>query len=1522
MKVILVKNDKLFKYPFPSNNLTSYWIKDFDENSNERNLISIDKVDKAWYLFSNENCYLERNGRKEKEARIKLNEFYPIKINESEETISDALVCVCEENDKSFKSYAVTQKCDFTIGSDITKNIIVVNNNSNIAPNHAILSKIDDYYRIKSVDNNAVYVNNVRVNEKNLESGDQVFIYGFRLIVLDDYIVMNGDIKLNSDFIVLKDLPSEDVKLLDTVDDDNATIYNENDYFSRQPRFTTSVEEEQIKIDNPPSKSEGDDTPLFFTLGPMITMTMTSAVSVSTSIANLMNGNGSLASSLPAIIISILMIVSVILWPTLMKNYNKKKQLRKEEERQSKYKEYLEEKKNRINLLRNNQYQALIERYPDIIDLQNVILNRKRNLWERQISSDDFLNVRLGLGSVPCKVKLAYGSEDFTMMEDNLKKELKSLAEAAKDIPSSPVTIDLTKRNKLVLIGDAANKETMLKSLILQLATYHAYNDLKLVFMISDNTGDMWDNFKNLPHTWSDSKDIRFFSNNYDEMMKLSFYLEQVYTSRKYSDEDGKQVERNIDYRSVSPYYLIIVDNIKKHKNIDIINKILIDNNNLGFGLIILNDGISNLPNECNDFLTADGENSAILTSDLNINNQQKFKMDSFDGINLGLLCEKLSNIPIKSSQVLDELKNSFGFLEMYKVGKVEDLNILDRWKNNDIINSLSVPIGIKSDGEIFTLDLHEKFHGPHGLIAGMTGSGKSEFIITYILSMAVNYSPEEVSFVLIDYKGGGLTGAFENKFTGVKLPHLAGTITNLDTAEINRSLASIKSELKRRQEIFNQVKLKLNESTLDIYKYQQLYRAGLVSEAMSHLFIISDEFAELKSQQPEFMSELISTARIGRSLGVHLILATQKPSGIVDDQIWSNSKFKVCLKVQEKSDSMDVIKRGDAVTLKKAGRFYLQVGYNDYFAIGQAAYAGTKYIPKTKIAKTVDRDISFINNIGDTVKNIETSERVETINMGEELQNVLRLICNTAASQNIKARELWLDKLENEIYVNSLILKYNFESRPWDITAIVGEYDDPSNQKQGLLTLDFNNNGNTLVYGIGGSEIMLSSIIYSLMIKHTADELNMYILDFGSEMFATFVNAPQVGDVVFVNEQEKLTNLFNSLNKEIEKRKKLFSPYNGSYNLYIKNSGKTLPRIIIFINNYEVFVETYEDYADIVSTLSRDGEKYGISFVITATGVNAVRGKTSQNFNNQLCLQFNDKSDYMSILGSTHGMIPSEVEGRGLVKLDGNIYEYQTAYPYKWDHIIDFIKNICDQLAQRVNKRASKIAILPDHVKYSDIEGNIDTIKNVPIGIEKNTLEISKFDFSKYPISIVSAQDSSVLDNFAFSLAEVIESINNTQMYFVDANQSLSDATRFKYVFRDDFKNVYNKILDIIESQSNKTHVFVINGVESFIGSFDQEQQRKLKSLFSNLKNIKNIRIVFIEAVMKLKEIEFEDFYKNTVQPTNAIWIGSGITDQYTIKCSTYNKETRAQIPNDFGYKVDRGNAVQIKVLDFYSKD
>ncbi len=390
---------------------------------------------------------------------------------------------------------------------------------------------------------------------------------------------------------------------------------------------------------------------------------------------------------------------------------------------------------------------------------------------------------------------------------------------------------------------------------------------------------------------------------------------------------------------------------------------------NYGFSLICVSPRLINIPNECKAFVSIGDKKSGVFENELIANKQKEFVADFDPTLNIYECCKIIGNIPIDIAKEEQALPTSVSFLEMYNVGMVEQLNILNRWKVNDPTKTLQTPVGLDKSRELFKLDLHEKAHGPHGLIAGMTGSGKSEFIITYILSMAMNYHPYEVTFILIDYKGGGLTGAFENRETGMRLPHLAGTITNLDTVEMNRSLASIQSELRKRQRQFNEARDSLNESTIDIYKYQSLYRRGLVKKPISHLFIISDEFAELKDQRPEFMEQLISTARIGRSLGVHLILATQKPSGVVNDQIWSNSKFRVCLRVQDKSDSMDMIKCPDAAELKNTGRFYLQVGYNELFAMGQAAWAGAQYYPTEKRKKKVDQSITIVDNVGSPIK-------------------------------------------------------------------------------------------------------------------------------------------------------------------------------------------------------------------------------------------------------------------------------------------------------------------------------------------------------------------------------------------------------------------------------------------------------------------------------------------------------------------------------------------------------------------------
>lgn len=158
----------------------------------------------------------------------------------------------------------------------------------------------------------------------------------------------------------------------------------------------------------------------------------------------------------------------------------------------------------------------------------------------------------------------------------------------------------------------------------------------------------------------------------------------------------------------------------------------------------------------------------------------------------------------------------------------------------------------------------------------------------------------------------------------------------------------------------------------MDIYSYQRLYRSGVVKEPMPHLFIISDEFAELKQQQPDFLDQLVSIARIGRSLGVHLILATQKPAGVVTDQILSNTKFRVCLKVQDRADSMDMLKRPEAAELRETGRFYLQVGNNEYFAMGQSAWSGAEYEPQDEVVKQKDESVQVIDYVGSPILTVK----------------------------------------------------------------------------------------------------------------------------------------------------------------------------------------------------------------------------------------------------------------------------------------------------------------------------------------------------------------------------------------------------------------------------------------------------------------------------------------------------------------------------------------------------------------------
>ena len=995
--------------------------------------------------------------------------------------------------------------------------------------------------------------------------------------------------------------------------------------------------------------------------------------------------------------------------------------------------------------------------------------------------------------------------------------------------------------------------------------------------------------------------------------------------------EDGDiENTRNLDYKSFSPYFLIIIDDYQQVRNVEIVKNVLNQQINIGFSVIINQERLLGLPNECSTFINIDQNESGIFENELSKDKQQIFKSDFIGNINIKQIIKTISNIPIEMAKDRYSLPEKLGFLEMYNVGKIEQLNILNRWRSNNPITSLSVPVGVDTNGELFKLDLHEKFHGPHGLIAGMTGSGKSEFIITYILSMAVNYDPDEVSFVLIDYKGGGLAGAFENKETGIYIPHLSGTITNLDVNDMKRSLASINSELKRRQTLFNEARQKLNESTIDIYKYQKLKREGKVQEPVPHLFIISDEFAELKAQQPEFMEQLISTARIGRSLGVHLILATQKPSGVVDEQIWSNTKFRVCLKVQDKSDSIDMIKCPDAAAIHNVGRFYLQVGYNEYFALGQSAYAGVPYKNTDKIKRKVDTDINFINNVGYVIKSINVDDTPNYTDNGEELSNIVNYLYNLGKGENKFATRLWLNKIPDKIYVDELATKYNYVAEKYNLNPIIGEYDDPNNQKQNLLTLPLTKDGNTIIYGSAGSgkEDFINTLIYSISTKHSPDEVNFYIIDFGSESLKLWDKIPTVGDVLLSNEAEKISNLFKLLKEEISNRKKMFQGYSGNYETYIKMSNNKIPQIIVIINLYEGFDEMYPDFENDFNSLTREGTRYGIIFVMTTSGANLVRYKIKQNFKQNLVLQLNDESDYSDIVGNTDGLYPSKIKGRGLIKLD-KVYEFQTA-TYSKDTSVEFVNKLSEYLSNIYQNKAKKIPILPNNVNYDIVKSYINGIDNIPVGVEKNSLKISSLDFRSKPVTLISASDTTAFELFVPEFIKVCLS-SNSQISILDCEKMFENENFNCNYFKDSFDDIFTKIYDYVEKLNNvyinnnyndnslsnvKDMLIIIIGIEQLKNKLNDENNEKIEKFMYMVQDLRKISIIIIDAIDNIKNLEYEEWYKKVVSSNHGLWIGDGISDQYTIKLSKNPSYIRDEIGNRYGYTIKRGIPILIKVL------
>lgn len=1389
-----------------------------------------------WEISEGENVYLVINDIKVSSKKLLHGDQVSVKLATNRlELFKINFFLDFSSGKENYDKIVYFDNCEkITIGSDEDNNICIAD--ALVDKNHCYIKKDGRKYSI--VDTNSrysVHINGKKINRQaKLNINDFIIICGYKFLFKGDRLLLNN----YSNTITIKGL---DVSVNEIA---KSTLqYPE---FIRNPRYMYHLPEEKVEIIAPPKKDQKPTADTFLALIPTIGM-MVLMVSIR---------SGSNA-------IYYIGMVCITVFSTILMFVLKYKKANKNiKERNEKYLEYLAHQESTINELYNEQQRISHILYPSNEEAIDVVESFNHRLWEKELSHEDFLSVCIGKGVVPISFQVDIPKEQWGETEDELILLPRDIKDKYKEINDMPITLNLTDEDGVALIGEKIDLYQFVVNMIIQIVSYHYYEDVKLALICDDDEAEEWQWLRWLPHVWSADKKFRFLGEGKEAAHNVMSVLVNYFEAM--NEAQDKQKDKN---RKVKPYFIILVTNpdlLDKEK----LSTYLEKSNGIGYTPIFLYEHFEKTPKNCSVKIQLHNKEEGEMIHFNKAEEVVRFTYKASNLKNYEEFARRIAPVYVKQSYTDSSLPKSITFFELYKVNSAREIPIFKNWQRNAVFKHIAAPLGVDTSGNLISLDLHEKYHGPHGLVAGTTGSGKSEILQSLIASLAVNYHPHDINFILIDYKGGGMANLFRD------LPHLVGTITNLDGRGINRSLVAIKSELKRRQRMFGEVDVN------HIDQYIKLYKEGKVKEAIPHLIMIADEFAELKHDQPEFMQELVSTARIGRSLGVHLILATQKPSGVVNDQIWSNSKFKLCLKVQDASDSNEVLKSKLAADIVEPGRAYLQVGNNEIFELFQSAWSGAKVFEDDTIRKN-DIEISKVSIEG--IRQVIYSSKKE--NEGKksitELEQIIRTVNNVARKNHIERLQgPWLPELPQLIYLEDMD-EYKNDKESMDITAIIGKVDDPEGQVQYPLEINFTQKGNVILIGGAGygKTTALETMIVSLAKKYEPKDVNIYILDFGTRVLKVFEKLPHVGGVVLKDDDEKLARLIRLIKREMEVRKDMFSKVGvASLNSYKEATGEDLPQIVILVDNFIAMKEMYDFAEEELTYISREGITLGVSVVISTAAYSNIRYRMASNFNEQFALTCQDNSEYSSMFG-TGRVSPADVKGRILLK-DTRIIEAQICLPVKGETDIErvkVLKEFIEDKAANAKGKAKKIPFMPEELHMSDMEEHIGREGVIPAGITYADIEERSIDLNEHPFVIVIGKDKSGKTNFIKNVIDTL-SVDDNVIYVFDSKKmalrNVKSIENVKYICSTDKTEEYfDEIMDIIDERSEKYNegllednfnevellktfsrvMIVVDNLKDFVEYTDKKRREDFNTIISKYRDLKvNIIISSDDATYK----------------------------------------------------------------------
>ncbi|MDR1687858.1 MAG: type VII secretion protein EssC [Clostridiales bacterium] len=1284
--------------------------------------------------------------------------------------------------------------------------------------------------------------------------------------------------------------------------------------FTRQPRILPEYQIGEIEIESPPTVSEKPEVSWFSILiAPIITVSATVFVFM----ASQSSGMGFMSN--PIFLASSVVIAMVSIVGSLL-NYNHQmsKYKNQKTEREKKYRQYIKDRDRDLAIASKQQSDALRKLHPDTAGCINLMLNQSPSLWERTASYEDFLMLRVGIGAAKTAFRVAQSSarDPGVMNTDPLAGEPKALALKYDTVQEVPICVDFKEAQICGIAGSNDRVVDLINNMLIQLVTHHGYDDIRVVILTQEQSVRKWGWMRFLPHLWNDEFQARYFLCGKDMAGNMLSDLCAFFKEREKKIESGAGI-------SGEAHYMFVVDNPSVLEGSQIKKYIYEPNIKLGIAVIFTAEQMSFLPAGCGTVITLK-EKTAEKTDRIN-KTKTTFLPDLSVYEKSDIAARKIAPLRIRAavssyslpkSITLSQMLNNAGALSGKDLTKVD---ILENWQKNRTYNGMSVPIGAGIGGigsGTFYLDLHETGHGPHGLVAGTTGSGKSELLQSIIISLAINFHPHDVTFVLIDYKGGGMADVFKG------MPHLAGVITNLSGRQTMRALLSIKGEILRRQTVF----AKYGVNNID--KYQRLYYRNENPEMLpiSHLILIADEFAELKQDQPEFMKELVSAARVGRSLGIHLILATQKPDGVVDDQIWSNSKFKLCLKVQTESDSNGVLKKPDAAFIKEPGRAYLQVGNDEIYELFQSAYSGADYLPEEK-KQNVSKNIYLLSLDG---KQTKVYPAMTAEKPADEQKNPTQLEAMVEHIKNVSEVEPmegpWTPPLEEKMYLNEVDLSQKPQGT--FLSALAGKVDDPRGQRKFPLELDFFNDGNLLVYGMPGSgkSCLLRTICLSLSMRYTPDEINIYILDMNGTGFKMFEKLPHCGGVLTIDNSVSIRQFSRYLLNSINQRKKLFETNDAeNFSEYRKNN--MLPAILVVIDNYLGLSESYDDVDEQLLNMVREGSKYGIYFVITALSDYGIRYKMSINFKMVIAFQLVDKASYYNLVGRTEGLEPEDYPGRALVRLASPFEMHAFLPEFKEDTVIKQTKDIIEEIASKETRRAVPIPIMPDKLSISKLnlcgedggeaQGEDKACTEIVIGLADSDLSPVSIDFSEYVAFMITGEPGCGKSTLA---CVWLNFVKNGKIYFMDSNgmglMKIASNDNTVDLSEADLEEIIASVTEIIDSRRQELNALkrsggdvktLIDSWEQIIFAFDKFSEFSENFDYEDFKDLL-IRIINKERGLKIMILaldtldgfsgDYENVTKYLKKEQAGVMLGS-LKDQNVFDC----RLPYGTIENEYGF-------------------